>query len=92
MTPAVGWWEVKLTDGISQERICRRRFTPDDLHALAAIRADADVMKYTTGRPKSVEEVQTSAARGGADWAYRSSYIKRMRSTQIRASVTRAAE
>src|SRR6516162_7912355 len=35
-----------------------RKFTPDDLHALAAIRADAEVMRHTTGRPESVQEVQ----------------------------------
>ena len=50
--------EVLLHD-IETTRLQFRRFTPDDLHALAAIRSDPDVMKYVASRrPESIEEVQ----------------------------------
>jgi ribosomal-protein-alanine N-acetyltransferase len=49
-------------------RLLCRRFTPDDLHSLAVIRADADVMKYTTGRPESVQEVQAWLNKWMAHW------------------------
>src|SRR5262249_32201751 len=40
-------------------RLQFRRFTPDDLHALAALRSDPDVMKYVASRrPESIEEAQ----------------------------------
>jgi len=51
-------------------RLRFRRFTPNDLHALAAIRADADVMKYIgAGRPESIEEAQLVLNKLMAHWS-----------------------
>src|SRR5690348_6627648 len=44
------------------------KFTPDDLHDLAAIRTDPDVMKYTVGRPESIAEVQATLSKYLAHW------------------------
>jgi ribosomal-protein-alanine N-acetyltransferase len=50
-------------------RLQFRRFTPDDLHALAAIRADPEVMKHISSRrPESVEEVETGLNKQLAHW------------------------
>jgi RimJ/RimL family protein N-acetyltransferase len=50
-------------------RLQFRRFTPDDLHALASIRSDPDVMKYIgTGRTESIDEVQAKLAKVTAHW------------------------
>jgi RimJ/RimL family protein N-acetyltransferase len=50
-------------------RLNFRRFTPDDLHALAAIRADAEVMKYiAAGTPESIEEVRVVLDKVIAQW------------------------
>jgi ribosomal-protein-alanine N-acetyltransferase len=44
---------------IETTRLQFRRFTPDDLHALAALRSDPEVMKYVASRgPESIEKVQ----------------------------------
>jgi ribosomal-protein-alanine N-acetyltransferase len=45
-------------------RLQFRRFTPDDLHALAALRSDPDVIKYVgSGRRESIGEVQALLAK-----------------------------
>jgi ribosomal-protein-alanine N-acetyltransferase len=50
-------------------RLHFRRFTPDDLHALAAIRADADVMKYIgPGRTESIDEVRAKLVKVWTHW------------------------
>jgi ribosomal-protein-alanine N-acetyltransferase len=67
-----------LLHDIETTRLQFRRFTPDDRHALAAIRSDPDVMKYVASRrPESIEEVQIvldkviahSERHGFAPWA-----------------------
>jgi RimJ/RimL family protein N-acetyltransferase len=51
-------------------RLLFRRFTADDLHALAAIRSDADVMKHISSRrPESIEEVKVVLNEVLAHWA-----------------------
>jgi ribosomal-protein-alanine N-acetyltransferase len=50
-------------------RLHFRRFTPDDLQALAAIRADADVMKYIgPGRSEPIHQVQAKLEKVKAHW------------------------
>src|SRR5690242_3315578 len=49
-------------------RLLFRRFTANDLHDLAAIRTDPDVMKYTVGRPESIAEVQATLNKYLAHW------------------------
>ena len=49
-------------------RLLFRKFTPEDLHDLAAIRSDPDVMKYTVGRPESIAEVQATLNKYLAHW------------------------
>jgi len=50
-------------------RLRFRRFTPDDLHALAAIRSDPDVMKYVgPGRAESIDQVQAKLEKVNAHW------------------------
>jgi ribosomal-protein-alanine N-acetyltransferase len=54
---------------LETSRLQFRRFTPDDLHALAAIRADAEVMKHISSRrPESVEEVGIVLHKQLAHW------------------------
>ena len=53
---------------IETQRLLFRTFTPDDLHDLAAIRTDPDVMKYTLGRPESITEVQATLNKYLAHW------------------------
>lgn len=50
-------------------RLIFRRFTPDDLHALAAIRSDPDVMKYIgSGRTESIDEAQAKLTKVITHW------------------------
>jgi RimJ/RimL family protein N-acetyltransferase len=50
-------------------RLHFRKFTPDDLHALAAIRSDPDVMRYVGAcKPESVEELQVRLTKVIAHW------------------------
>jgi ribosomal-protein-alanine N-acetyltransferase len=50
-------------------RLAFRKFTPDDLNDLAAIRADPDVMKYIgSGRPESLVEVESKLNKVIAHW------------------------
>jgi RimJ/RimL family protein N-acetyltransferase len=55
---------------LETSRLLFRKFTPDDLHDLAAIRADPDVMKYIgSGTPESVAEVESRLNKVFAHWA-----------------------
>lgn len=54
---------------IETVRLKFRRFTPDDLNELSAIRGDPDVMTYIgAGKPESVEQAQTVLNRFLAHW------------------------
>jgi len=54
---------------IDTPRLIFRRFTPDDLHALAAIRSDSDVMKYIgPGRAEPIDQVQAKLDKVIAHW------------------------
>jgi ribosomal-protein-alanine N-acetyltransferase len=55
---------------IETPRLHFRRFTPDDLYALAVLRSDPDVMKHIgPRRPESIEEVQAALSKILAHWA-----------------------
>lgn len=54
---------------IETRRLRLRRFTPDDLNNLCAIRSDPEVMRYIgKGRPESVDQVQTALNKVLAHW------------------------
>jgi ribosomal-protein-alanine N-acetyltransferase len=54
---------------IETARLRMRKFTPNDLNRLFAIRSDPDVMNYIgSGRPNSLEEVRATLNRFLAHW------------------------
>lgn len=54
---------------IETARLRLRKFTPDDLNDLSAIRADPDVMRYIgSGKPESIEQVRTTLNKLLAHW------------------------
>ena len=54
---------------IETQRLRLRRFTPDDLHALAAIRSDPEVMKYVgPGRTESIDEAWARLVKVMTHW------------------------
>lgn len=58
-----------MSHELDTPRLIFRRFTLDDLHALAAIRSDSDVMKYIgPGRAESFDQVQAKLEKLRAHW------------------------
>ena len=54
---------------IETARLRLRKFTPDDLNDLSAIRADPEVMRYIgSGKPESIEQVRTTLNKFLAHW------------------------
>jgi RimJ/RimL family protein N-acetyltransferase len=54
---------------IETARLRLRRFTPDDLNELSAIRGDPAVMRYIgSGQPESIEQTQTTLNKFLAHW------------------------
>ena len=53
---------------IETTRLRLRRFTPNDLNDLFAIRADPDVMRYIGTGPESPEQVQVQLDKIRSHW------------------------